>query len=120
MLACARCGQVLTPETLACPNCGALVYKNRLEQLAAEATQYEPVDPGTAIRIWQQALELLPVESPQYQMIQDRIRLLAGAPSPVYAGQQYSPYPLPLRRPPETLGSALLKTGGSMLISIVV
>ena len=126
MLACARCGHALAPEALVCPNCGVLVYKTRLEQLATEATQYEQTDPATAIRIWQQALELLPVESPQFHMIQDRIRLLSGAAQAVYPGQAYAPNTLPYQSafPPaprqETFASAVFKTGGSMLISIIV
>ena len=59
LLACPNCGQVLHNDALVCPKCGTFVYRARLEQLAAEAMQYEQTDPLTAARIWQQALELL-------------------------------------------------------------
>src|SRR5438045_2912483 len=78
LLACARCGQTLAPDALVCPNCRELDYKQRLEQLSSEALRYEAVDPLTALRIWRQALDLLPVDSEQYRMIYERMRMLAG------------------------------------------
>jgi len=100
------------------------VYRQRLDQLSGEALRYEQTDSSTAMRIWRQALELLPVESEQYRMIYERMRLLAanvhvpfGDESPP-AGIDYA-QPAQARRR-DTWGTAILKTAGSMILSIIV
>jgi Zn-dependent protease len=75
------------------------------------------------MRVWRQALELLPLESEQYRMIYDRMRVLAGA-GHMYAGNGqpaesgYGVYGSPARAK-DTWATALLKTGGSMIVSIL-
>jgi Zn-dependent protease len=134
---------VLDPNRLACRNCGALAYRAALEQLSAEAMRLEPVDPAAAALRWRRCLEMLPPDSQQYAAIYQRLSaLIAGfarpayAPGgayPAYAGQPtaypgYPRYPAgggpaagPAAPPPEdTPLVAILKTGGSMLVSILV
>ena len=138
---CERCGWVLDPNSLACRNCGALTYRAALERLSAEAMQLEPVDPAGAALRWRRCLELLPADSQQYAAIYQRLSALAagfarpgyGAAAqahPAYAGYPAGAYPGypgypaaagPAALPPEdTALSAVLKTGGSMLVSILV
>src|SRR3954464_6570534 len=54
--ACERCGEPLRPGELACPRCGALAHRARLEQLSAEALRAEQIDAMLAARVWQQCL----------------------------------------------------------------
>ena len=70
---CRSCGRVLGPVDLVCPACHALVYKDRLEQLAALASSQESSNPAAAVQTWLQALALLPSESRQHQIIKARI-----------------------------------------------
>src|SRR5439155_21689229 len=104
-------------------NCGTLVHRSRLEQLSSEALSYEQSDPLTALRIWRQALDLLPLESPQYRMIYDRMAILAnkmgldtGNGQPAPAGTLN--YAAPSAR--DNWATAILKTVGSMIVSIVI
>src|SRR3954468_321368 len=118
---CENCGHWFPLGTLVCPNCGALIYRKRLEQLSADAIQAEPVDPLRAAMIWRQCLDLLPPQSQQYQAIAQRVGALSAglagggfAPPPASPGEQ-----MPARRsvkPPDPLPVALAKTLGSMLL----
>jgi Zn-dependent protease len=123
---CENCGHWFTLGTLACPNCGALIYRRRLEQLSADAIAAEPVDPMRAAMIWRQCLDLLPPQSPQYQSIAQRVGALsAGLVRPQFGGgeaaQAYGGEMRPGRavRPPDALPVAVAKTAGSMLLSIL-
>jgi Zn-dependent protease len=79
--ACVRCGTELAPLTLACPSCGALVHKVRLQELAEQATAaVEAGDAGTARLRWQDALTLVPASSEQHRLISQRIERLQPAP----------------------------------------
>ena len=123
---CERCGGMLPPHALVCTRCGALPYRAELERLSQEAVALEPYDPAAAAVRWRRCLDLLPPEAPQYGAIYQRLAAItAGAGlHPGYAGHPAQPGPAshaPLAPPPpDTLGTALLKTGGSMLISILV
>ena len=118
-LQCENCGADVSPDDLACPNCGALTYRAELERLAAEAQRLEPYNVPAAAMTWQQVLRLLPPESPQYRMIQQRVGALAAGLSPyVPPGEQRPPQPRPLR-PPDPLPVAVAKTAGSMVVSIL-
>src|SRR5215212_10298759 len=75
---CENCGHWFTLGTLVCQNCGALVYRRRLEELAAEAMRVEPADPLRAAMVWRQCLDLLPPQSQQYQSIAHRIGTLSA------------------------------------------
>src|SRR5947209_2201419 len=84
--ACPRCGRPWGPSDLACPACGTLKFRDRLEQLAAEAQRWEPVDPVRAAMLWRQCLDLLPAGSGQHELIQARMNVLAAGMQPAPAG----------------------------------
>jgi Zn-dependent protease len=63
--------------------------------------------------MWRQALDLLPADARQAQLVRQRIQALEGGVAPV---DQEAP-PAPRN---DTWGMALLKTGGSMLVSFVL
>jgi Zn-dependent protease len=123
MYGCPRCGNYLAYGQLACNRCGALVYSDRLNQISTHATQLEQTDPAIAALVWRQALDLLPQDARQAQFVRDRIRALEGG-APVELGYQARPgtQPVPVATVPrnDTWSTAILKTGGSMLISIVL
>ena len=75
---CPRCGMVLFMGNLACPNCGGLVYAQRLTDLSIEAQREEQRDRLRAAMIWREALPLLPPDSQQYQTILQRIGMLTS------------------------------------------
>jgi Zn-dependent protease len=115
---CTRCGALLPPTALVCPACGTFVHAQQLSQISAQALQLEPIDPRQAAAVWSQTLELIPPNSPQYQMVTERMAKLAvgirpAGPLPGSALQRR-------RSGNDSLSLALLKTFGSMLLSIVV
>ena len=139
---CQRCGMVLFAGNLVCPNCGALVHAQRLTDLAIEAQREEQTNALRAAMIWREALPLLPPDSRQYQTIVQRIGMLTSnlAPTPSTRTPMtptptppptpgWSAIPIPSAPPPaaarsaprnDPLPLAIAKTGGSMLISIVI
>jgi Zn-dependent protease len=83
---CARCSTELSALALVCPSCSALVYRERLEDLAARASRATTEgDRATARALWEQARTLVPPQSEQYRQIGDRLAALAdevpGLPS---------------------------------------
>lgn len=110
---CGNCGQPLHPGALVCANCGRLVYSTALQALSEQAQSMEVSNPPMAAAIWQRCLGLLPPESPQFAMVQQRISALLGGVRPM----NYSARP-PAQSDP--LGLAVAKTVGSMLISMLV
>jgi Zn-dependent protease len=125
---CRACGQPLPPGALACPNCGALVHKETLEQLARQATALENSHTNSAIDLWQQALSLLPGDSRQAEIVRARIASLKDGTGPTAHDVPYARTPPPPvlsyrpveSRQQETWQSILLKTGGSMALSILL
>jgi Zn-dependent protease len=123
-VSCRNCGQPLQAVELVCPSCHALVHKDRLEYLAGLAASQESSDPAAAVATWRESLALLPAESRQHQVISRRIEnLLAGSSSSIPVAQASAPRVLQYRPVEATgrqdsWGSILLKTGGSMLLSI--
>jgi Zn-dependent protease len=123
---CPRCGTVLPYGALACSQCGALIYTQRLNEIAAEAMREESGNPLQAATLWQQALPLLPSNSRQYHDVAARIGALSGqagvAPPPGIPLPPPGASASPPRAEPQSdpLGLAVLKTAGSMLLSIVV
>jgi Zn-dependent protease len=109
---------------LVCPNCGLFVHLDQLQQISHEALQAEPINPPAAAAIWQRALELLPEDSPQYQMIRHRIGALAAGFNPGPLGAPSNSPSVGSNDAPgaadDPLGIALLKTIGSMAVSIAV
>jgi Zn-dependent protease len=105
---CERCGNAVPPTALVCTNCGNLTHRAELERLFNEAIALEPVDTARAIDHWRRSLELLPPDSQQYAAIYNRLVSLTSGSA--------------MRQPPadDSPGLAVLKTGGSMLLSILV
>src|SRR5665213_69918 len=112
---CSRCSSPLPPGVMACPNCGLFVHLEELQGLSSQAMQLEQTNAVAAANIWRSALELLPADSPQYQMIRGRIAGLEQGASPVPLSYQSAP----LTRS-DPVATALFKTVGSMAVSIVV
>ncbi len=117
-LICTRCGQPLpSADALACAYCGSLVYAEALGQLAAEAKWQAQYNPAKAIALWEECLKRLPKESRQYMAIQQEIDQLRAVPQPRMTGPEPGALPVPRQ---ESVPVAVLKTGLSMVVSIVV
>jgi Zn-dependent protease len=77
---CRRCSRELSPNALACDSCHALVYADRLDQIAGSAKALEEQgDHQQARERWLSALALLPPSSTQAQWIHDHARELDSA-----------------------------------------
>ena len=115
---CARCAAALpSPDALVCNRCGALVHAEVLGQLAAEARWQAQYNPQKAITLWEECLKRLPQQSRQYQTVLGEIEQLRSvAPTTAVIEE---PGSLPAVRQ-ESMPAAVLKTGLSMLISILV
>jgi Zn-dependent protease len=75
---CAQCGTQIAPALLACPSCQRLVHAEELKRLAAIAQRAEQVgDPSAALAAWRQALDLLPTDATQHQVVFARIAALS-------------------------------------------
>lgn len=111
---CPRCSAPIAPGELVCARCGGLIYRQHLEQLSAEAQRMEPINAGAAAALWQQALQLLPPDSQQFHAISQRLATLSSGMRP--APPRKAP-PAPRR---ETAGTVLMKTIGSMALSVMV
>jgi Zn-dependent protease len=71
---CSRCSTQLAPGALACPVCGTLVHADQLKRLASDAEVLTRDGSLLAARVeWTKALELLPPDSQQHTVIQNRI-----------------------------------------------
>lgn len=123
---CPRCGNLLVYGQLACPRCLALVYSRELTQLANEAQGEE--QQGNAIRaalLWRQALTMLPPDSQQYQAISQHLAQLTSqfatmAMSRAEDGPAQAGRATGAVKSNDPWRVAVAKTGGSMLLSIVV
>jgi Zn-dependent protease len=74
---CPACGTELAPRLLSCPNCHRLVHGEELKQIAVAAEQTEREGDLTAALItWRKALELLPPQSRQHEIISKKIHEL--------------------------------------------
>ncbi|MDX2198106.1 MAG: site-2 protease family protein [Phycisphaerae bacterium] len=77
---CAACSLELAPALLACPGCGTLVHRERLQQIAAAATAAkQQQDISAELAAWRDALVLLPPNSQQHKQIAERIDVLSHA-----------------------------------------
>ncbi|OLB15447.1 MAG: Zn-dependent protease [Gemmatimonadetes bacterium 13_2_20CM_70_9] len=84
---CPQCGTHIAPALLACPSCQRLVHADELKRLAADAEQaVKAGDRSAALAAWREALDLLPPESTQHQVVAARVeelsRALDRAPTP--------------------------------------
>jgi Zn-dependent protease len=71
---CESCRTELAPDALVCPACAALVHSEQLKRLAGDADA--AVNAGDLTRArhhWTSALALLPVQSPQYKQVRERV-----------------------------------------------
>jgi len=75
---CSRCGLALADDAKSCPRCGQFVHLAELNRLAAQAVAAEAQDPLVAAQIWQDCLQLIPADSPQYRELQQRIGMLTA------------------------------------------
>jgi Zn-dependent protease len=77
---CPSCGTEIAASRLACPACQRLVHADRLRELASHAEAAARTGrPADALAAWREALELLPPESTQSQLIAGRLARLSGA-----------------------------------------
>src|SRR5262245_47287637 len=75
---CAQCGTQLAPGLLSCPACQRLVHADTLKRLAQEAeAATQAADASGALRAWREALELLPSNARQYQVVLARVTELS-------------------------------------------
>ena len=75
---CTQCGTQIAPALLACPSCQRLVHAEELKRWAATAERAENIgDPSAALAAWRQALDLLPTDATQHQVVSARIAVLS-------------------------------------------
>jgi len=122
---CARCGTELPESALACPACATLRYGAELKQLAAEADAASRAgDPSAARDRWSRALTLLPEDSQQYAVVQQKIAAIedrpardlrrAGDPRSADEARPTGPEPSWLRRTLGGAATAVLVLGGKL------
>ncbi len=71
---CPQCGTELAPSLTSCPSCHVLVHGTRLGELATQAeAEVAAGNLSAGLAHWREALELLPINSSQYQAVADRI-----------------------------------------------
>lgn len=77
---CPACGTEVPAALRACPACHRLVHAETLNRLAADARRHEserrPID---ALRLWREALELLPPGTQQHAVITAKLAALGQA-----------------------------------------
>lgn len=73
---CASCATEVAPTLLVCPACHALVYRERLSQLARQAEAAAELPQKVAY--WREALALLPAGSRQFSAVAERIDALTA------------------------------------------
>jgi Zn-dependent protease len=88
------------------------VHIARLQELSRQAQGLEASNPTAAAAVWRQCLRLLPEESSQAQMVRHRAEVLES-------GGRIRPVAAALG-PANTWSSAIVRTGGSMVVSMVV
>ena len=77
---CPQCGTDVAPALLACPSCQRLVHADELKRLAAAAEQATQAgDSSAALAAWREALDLLPRDSTQHQVVSARVLELSRA-----------------------------------------
>jgi Zn-dependent protease len=76
---CRSCGTVVATSLRACPSCGRLVHADALKHLAtqAEAAEQE-VRLSEALRLWREALDLLPSAARQHATILTKVQALSA------------------------------------------
>jgi Zn-dependent protease len=83
---CPACGAAVGP-LLSCPRCLRLVHSQTLNRLAAEAYQNEAaLNPTEALRLWREALDLLPPDSQQHAKVREKVAALSREVDSLPAG----------------------------------
>jgi Zn-dependent protease len=73
-VACGGCGNAVPTRLTVCPSCHALLHRERLQSLAAEAETAEGNGLWPeAVRAWREALALLPAGTRQHEAVAARI-----------------------------------------------
>lgn len=86
---CSACGTALGSAELSCSNCHQLVHADKLKRLAADAESSTQAGKITeALTHWRAALELLPAESRQHEVIQSKVQTLSAQMDSVGAGSE--------------------------------
>lgn len=76
---CPDCGAEIGPGLRACPSCARLVHGHELKRLAADADASEQKgDLSAALGRWREALDLLPPESRQHDVVFRKIQALSA------------------------------------------
>jgi Zn-dependent protease len=116
--ACPHCRAPLAAGALICPTCHRWVHEQRLQQLLQEANAAQQINPMLAANLLRQAMALLPVGSPPYVTLEQHAQTLAAA---AFGGSTgFAPTAPPRVARNDTWATALLKTGGSMALSIYI
>lgn len=119
-MACPACGNPLDHSALVCNRCGALVHARRLAELATAAQRTEASNPAQAAMIWREALGLLPGDSQQAAAVAQRAGMLAAGFAPPAPAVAQAAQPRPREARSDDFVAFLLKTGGSMALSILL
>jgi len=83
---CIRCGSEMPERALACPACATLRHAGRLKTLAADAESASAAGHLEVAREhWNSALALLPPDSRQYAIVQQKVAQLGEPPEPAQA-----------------------------------
>lgn len=78
---CDRCGTEVPVQAVVCPACAALLHRDRLTQLAAQAASATASGRHDEARgHWQEALTLLPAGSEQHRLVSARLAALTAQP----------------------------------------
>lgn len=97
---CFSCGNDLAAGVLACPQCHALVYSEKLAVLSTRAQQLETnEDFSSAKAVWTEALNLLPYDTNQAEWIRThvyRLELAAKSAPPPEAKHKWAKWLGPL------------------------
>ena len=77
---CGTCGTSVAPGILACPGCHRLVHADALKKHRDDAEAAARAGDGQAeLAAWRLAAELLPLQSKQYTIVQEKIAALSQA-----------------------------------------
>ncbi len=112
---CASCGNRLEASALVCGNCHRFVHAAQLEDLSQRAAAAEASDLAGALKLWREALALLPAESKQAESVRGRI---AGLEAKVRAPKEDKPAWIKALGPLATVGLLAWKFKTFLLIAL--
>jgi Zn-dependent protease len=105
---CAQCSTEIAPARLSCPHCQRLVHAEDLKSLAAAAQEAAAAgDAGAELAAWRRALELLPAESRQAEVLGRKVCALSRQADGLATEAADPASPAPARR-------GLLAGGGAL------